>query len=136
MPRSAQQRRAIEGRGAAILPDTGGLEMNDAILAALFLNFAGATSLNSMLSGHRGRSTFANKLFRLAMIGGTIALLLALFLFMKHQGIHGIIYWAGSGLAFSLIAVFFLTGSRGGLRSVLGLVALVLGGYFASRALQ
>ena len=47
MPQSAQQRRAIEGRGAAILPDTWGLEMNDAILAALFLNFAGATSLNS-----------------------------------------------------------------------------------------
>jgi len=136
MPQSAQQRRAIEGRGAAILPDTWGLEMNDAILAALLLNFAGATSLNSMLSGHRGRSTIANRLFRLAMIGGTIALLLALFLFMKHQGIHGIIYWAGSGLAFSLIAVFFLTGSRGGLRSVLGLAALVLGGYFASRALQ
>jgi hypothetical protein len=89
MPQSAQQRRAIEGRGAAILPDTWGLEMNYAILAALFLNFAGATSLNSMLSGHRGRSTIANKLFRLAMIGGTIALLLALFLFMKHQGIHG-----------------------------------------------
>ena len=71
MPQSAQQRRAIEGRGAAILPDTWGLEMNDAILAALFPNFAGATSLNSVLSGHRGRSTIANKLFRLAMIGGT-----------------------------------------------------------------
>jgi hypothetical protein len=51
MPQSAQQRRAIEGRGAAILPDTWGLEMNDAILAALLLDFAGATSLNSMLSG-------------------------------------------------------------------------------------
>jgi hypothetical protein len=74
MPQSARQRRAIEGPGAAIVPDTWGLDLSDAILAALFLNFAGAASLHTMLSGQRGRSTIANKLFRLAMIGGIIAL--------------------------------------------------------------
>jgi hypothetical protein len=107
MPQSARQRRAIGGPGAAILPDTWVLHLSDAILAALFLNFAGAASLHPMLSGQRGRSTIANRLFQLAMIGGIIALSLAIFLFIKHQGIHGIIYWACSGLAFSLIAIFF-----------------------------
>jgi hypothetical protein len=136
MPQSARQRRAIGGPGAAILPDTWVLHLSDAILAALFLNFAGAASLHPMLSGQRGRSTIANRLFQLAMIGGIIALSLAIFLFIKHQGIHGIIYWACSGLAFSLIAIFFLTGSRHGLRPVLGVMALIVAGYFASRALH
>jgi hypothetical protein len=110
--------------------------MNDVILAALFLNFAGAAGLHSMMSGQPGRSTSANRLFQLTLFGGVLALFVALFLFAKHQGIHGIIYWACSGLALSLRAIFFATDSRRGLRSVLGLMALVLGGYFASRAIQ
>jgi hypothetical protein len=41
-----------------------------------------------------------------AMIGGIVALSLAIFLFIKHHGVHGINYSACSGLAFSLIAIF------------------------------
>jgi hypothetical protein len=83
-----------------------------------------------MLSGHHRRSPITNRLFRPASIGGIIALLSALFLFIKNQGVHEIIYWTCSGCAFSVITIYFLTGSRDGLRPVFGLMAPIMGGYF------
>ena len=59
-----------------------------------------------------------------------------IFLFIKTQGANGIIYWTCSGCAFSVITIYFLTGSRDGLRSVLGLMALIMGGYFTICSFQ
>lgn len=102
------------------------------MLSAVFLNFAGAAGFNTMLIGRENLSRFTNRLFWLLTIGGVMAILLALFLFVKEQGWqYGAIYWGGSGIACSFIVIFFLTGAADGLRSVLAMLALGLGVYFA-----
>jgi hypothetical protein len=106
--------------------------MSDTLLAAAFLNFAGAAGFNTMLIGRQKCSPLTNKLFWLLTTGGGIAILLAMFLFVKDQGLqYGVIYWCGSGLAFSFIVIFFLTGAADGIRSVLAVLAFGVGAYFA-----
>lgn len=106
--------------------------MSDTLLAAVFLNFAGAAGSSTMLIGRQNLSPLTNKLFSLLIVGGAIAEFLAMFLFIKDQGLqYGAIYWGGSGLAFSFIVIFFLTGAADGLRSILAVLALGLGVYFA-----
>ena len=108
--------------------------MSETMLAALFLNFTGAAGFNTMLIGRQNLSPLTNRLFWLLTIGGMIAILLALFLFVKDQGLqYGVIYWGGTGLSFSFVVLFFLTGAADGLRSILAVLALGLGIYFAMR---
>jgi hypothetical protein len=109
--------------------------MSDTLLAAALFNFAGAAGFNTMLIGRKKCSQLTNRLFWLLTIGGAMAILLAMFLFVKDQGLqYGAIYWGSSGIAFSFIVIFFLTGAADGLRSVLAVLTLGLGAYFAIRS--
>lgn len=105
------------------------------MLAAVFLNFAGAAGFNTMLIGRQNCSPLTTRLFWLLTIGGAMALLVAMLLFVRDQGLqYGAIYWGGSGLVFSFIVIFFLTGAADGLRSVLAVLAFGLGVYFATHS--
>jgi len=69
------------------------------------------------------------------VIGGIIAIALALLLFVSEQGLqYGIVYWGGSGLVCSFIVIFFLTGKADGIRSILAVLAFAVGIYFAMRS--
>lgn len=109
--------------------------MSDVMWAAFFLNFSGAVGLTTIQLGRRRGSPLTRKLFWVVAIGGAIAFFLAMFLFIKDQGVrYGLIYWGVSGIAYSFITSFFLTGLMDGFRTILGMGALVAGGYFAFRA--
>ena|ERR1039458_5408459 len=109
--------------------------MSDTILAALFLNFAGAAGFNTMLIGREKCSPLTNKLFWLLVLGGIASIALALFLFVREQGLqYGIVYWGGSGLVCSFIVIFSLTGKGDGIRSILAVLAFAVGVYFAMRS--
>jgi hypothetical protein len=112
--------------------------MTDATLAAVLLNFAGASGFNTMLIGRIGREKLApltNKLFWLLVIGGIVALALALFLFVSEHGLqYGMGYWSVSGIVCSFIIIFFLTGNADGIRSILTVLAFAVGVYFAFRS--
>jgi hypothetical protein len=105
--------------------------MNEAVLAALFLNFAGAVGAITMRS-LATRSYVTYKLFAPVAYGGAIATFLAMFLFIKDQGfLHGIVYFFASGYAFVLLGSLLVDGFR----SILGLGALGIGGYLAVHVL-
>ena len=109
--------------------------MTDATLAAALLNFAGSSGFNTMLIGREKLSPLTNKLFWLLVIGGIIAIALALLLFVSEQGLqYGIVYWGVSGLVCSFIVIFFLTGKADGIRSILAVLAFAVGIYFAMRS--
>ena len=64
---------------------------------------------------------------RLLVIGGVIAIALALFLFVSEQGLqYGMVYWGVSGIVCSFIVIFFLTGSADGIRSILAVLAFAV----------
>jgi hypothetical protein len=105
--------------------------MSEAILAALFLNFAGAVGAVTMRSLPT-RSWVTYKLFAPVAYGGAIATFLAMFLFIKDQGLlDGIVYFFASGYAFVLLGSLLIDGFR----SILGLGALGIGGYLAVHVL-
>jgi hypothetical protein len=109
--------------------------VTDATLAAALLNFSGAAGFNTMLIGREKRSPLTNKLFWLLVLGGIVSIALALFLFVKEQGLqYGIVYWGGTGLVCSFIVIFFLTGNADGIRSIFAMLAFALGIYFAMRS--
>jgi hypothetical protein len=112
-----------------------GLAMTDATLAAVLLNFAGASGSNTMLIGREKLSSLTNKLFWLLAIGGIISIALALFLFVSERGLqYGMVYWGVSGIVCSFIVIFFLTGKADGIRSILAVIAFGVGIYYAMRS--
>ena len=109
--------------------------MTDATLAAALLNLAGASGFNTMLIGRERLSPLTNKLFWLLVIGGIIAIALALLLFVSDQGLqYGVVYWGVSCLGCSFVVIFFLTGNADGIRSILAVLTFAAGVYYAMRS--
>ena len=107
--------------------------MSDPMLAALLLNFAGAAGFNTMLIGRHNLSPLTNKLLRLLTIGGAMAVFFAMFLFVKDRGTIRSDLLGQLRACFQFHRYIFLTGAADSLRSILALLALGLGIYFAIR---
>jgi hypothetical protein len=107
------------------------MKMSEAMLGALFLTFAGAVGYSTYRLGSRNCSPVTHQLFGPVTTGGAIASFLAIYLYIKDQGVlYGLVYWVAAATIFIVIGSWLMDG----LRSVLGLGALVVGGYFAVRA--
>jgi hypothetical protein len=106
--------------------------MSAALLGALFLNFAGAASAIIWKTGRENVSRITFELFGIVTNLGVIAIFLSIFLFIKDQGIsYGLLYFVISAVVFIPINSRLMDGFR----SLLSLGAIIIGSYFAFRAL-
>ena len=99
--------------------------MDSETISGLLLNFSAVAGAMVMRQSPFEHSRVTRALAPFLMIGGVIAGFVAIFAFIRGYGIgYGLWWWIISGLVFSAICMRLFDG----VRSLLGVVSLLIGG--------